>query len=70
MKYRTLKALTLVAAIALPCSAMAKADLVVATDAPPKAMNPHAHSSDANFPTCQTFLMACCKEKMANLHRL
>ncbi len=55
MKYRTLKTLTLLAAIALPATAMAKSDLVIATDAPPKAMNPHAHSSDANFSYMSNF---------------
>ena len=55
MKYRTLKALTLLAAMVLPANAMAKADLVIATDAPPKAMNPHAHSSDANFSYMSNF---------------
>lgn len=55
MRYRTLKTLTLLAAIALPASAMAKADLVIATDAPPKAMNPHAYSSDANLSYMSNF---------------
>lgn len=55
MKYRTLKTLTLLAAIALPATAMAKADLVIATDAPPKAMNPHAYSSDANLSYMSNF---------------
>jgi len=55
MKYRTLKTLTLLAAIALPANAMAKADLVIATDAPPKAMNPHAYSSDANLSYMSNF---------------
>lgn len=55
MRYRTLKTIALLAAVALPSSAMAKADLVIATDAPPKAMNPHAHSSDANFSYMSNF---------------
>jgi len=55
MRYRTLKTLTLLAVIALPSSAMAKADLVIATDAPPKAMNPHAYSSDANLSYMSNF---------------
>ncbi len=55
MRYRTLKTLALLAAIALPASAMAKADLVIATDAPPKAMNPHAYSSDANLSYMSNF---------------
>jgi hypothetical protein len=39
-----LKSLITLAAIllALPAMAFAMADLVVATDAPPKSMNPHA----------------------------
>jgi peptide/nickel transport system substrate-binding protein len=55
MKHRTFKTLALLAAMALPGSAMAAADLVIATDAPPKAMNPHAHSSDANFSYMSNF---------------
>ncbi len=55
MKHRTLKTLTLLAAMALPATAMAKADLVIATDAPPKAMNPHAYSSDANLSYMSNF---------------
>ncbi|MCG8531394.1 MAG: ABC transporter substrate-binding protein [Desulfovibrionales bacterium] len=45
----------LVAAIALPSFAFAKADLVIATDAPPKSMNPHAYSSDANLSYMSNF---------------
>ncbi len=55
MKHRTLKTLALLATMALPGNVMAKADLVIATDAPPKAMNPHAHSSDANFSYMSNF---------------
>jgi peptide/nickel transport system substrate-binding protein len=55
MRYRTLKTLTLLAVFALPSSAMAKADLIIATDAPPKAMNPHAYSSDANLSYMSNF---------------
>ena len=55
MKNCTLKTLTLLAAMVLPVSAMAKADLVIATDAPPKAMNPHAYSSDANLSYMSNF---------------
>lgn len=64
MKYRTLKALTLMAAMVLPASAMAKADLVIATDAPPKAMNPHAHSSDANFSYMSNFFDGLLQRKV------
>ncbi len=55
MKHRTLKTLAVLAAIVLPTSAMAKADLVIATDAPPKSMNPHAYSSDANLSYMSNF---------------
>ena len=49
-------ALTLIVALlALPAVAMAKADLVVVTDAPPKSMNPHAFSSDANLSYMSNF---------------
>ena len=49
-------ALTLIIALlALPAVAMAKADLVVVTDAPPKSMNPHAFSSDANLSYMSNF---------------
>lgn len=45
----------LVAMLALPSFALAKADLVIATDAPPKSMNPHAYSSDANLSYMSNF---------------
>jgi peptide/nickel transport system substrate-binding protein len=49
-------ALTLIIAlVALPAIAMAKSDLVVVTDAPPKSMNPHAFSSDANLSYMSNF---------------
>jgi peptide/nickel transport system substrate-binding protein len=49
-------ALTLIIALlALPAMAMAKSDLVVVTDAPPKSMNPHAYSSDANLSYMSNF---------------
>jgi peptide/nickel transport system substrate-binding protein len=54
-------ALTLIIALlALPAVAMAKADLVVVTDAPPKSMNPHAFSSDANLSYMSNFFDGCC----------
>ncbi|HBH30435.1 MAG TPA: hypothetical protein DDX81_00785, partial [Desulfofustis sp.] len=40
---------------ALPALALAKAELVIATDAPPKSMNPHAYSSDANLSYMSNF---------------
>ncbi len=39
----------------LPAVAIAKADLVVVTDTPPKSMNPHAFSSDANLSYMSNF---------------
>jgi peptide/nickel transport system substrate-binding protein len=45
----------IIAILALPALAMAKADLVVVTDAPPKSMNPHAFSSDANLSYMSNF---------------
>ena len=48
--------LLLPAALALtPTLGLAKSDLVVATDAPPKSMNPHAYSSDANLSYMSNF---------------
>lgn len=38
-----------------PGMALAKADLVIATDVPPKSMNPHAFSSDANLSYMSNF---------------
>ncbi|WP_432738297.1 ABC transporter substrate-binding protein [Maridesulfovibrio sp. FT414] len=46
---------SLVAMLMLPSLAMAKADLTIATDAPPKSMNPHAYSSDANYSYMSNF---------------
>ena len=45
----------LIFVLALPAVAMAKTDLVVVTDAPPKSMNPHAFSSDANLSYMSNF---------------
>lgn len=45
----------IIALLALPSFAFAKADLVVVTDAPPKSMNPHAYSSDANLSYMSNF---------------
>ncbi len=54
---RRTKQLLIIAAmvLALPVLAFAKADLVVVTDAPPKSMNPHAFSSDANLSYMSNF---------------
>ena len=43
--------LVVILVLTLPASALAKADLVIATDAPPKSMNPHAYSSDGLLPS-------------------
>jgi len=55
MKHLSFKGLLLLAMTVLPATAMAKADLVIATDAPPKSMNPHAYSSDANLSYMSNF---------------
>lgn len=55
MKRLALKGLLLLTMTALPATALAKADLVIATDAPPKSMNPHAFSSDANLSYMSNF---------------
>jgi peptide/nickel transport system substrate-binding protein len=49
MKFKSLLVFLLFSLMALPGMAFAKADLVIAVDAPPKAMNPHAFNSDANL---------------------
>jgi len=59
--------LTLVAMLALPSFAMAKADLVIATDAPPLSMNPQAHSSDANYSYMSNFFDALLQRKDGKL---
>jgi len=41
--------------MALPSMVFAKADLVIAVDAPPKSMNPHAFNSDANLSYMSNF---------------
>jgi peptide/nickel transport system substrate-binding protein len=58
---------SLVALLALPSFAMAKADLVIATDAPPKSMNPQAHSSDANFSYMSNFFDGLLQRKDGKL---
>ncbi len=55
MKRLTTLILITAMVLALPALALAKADLVVATDAPPKSMNPHAFSSDANLSYMSNF---------------
>ena len=47
----------------LPSAAMAAADLVIATDAPPESMNPHAFSSDANLSYMSNFFDALLQRK-------
>jgi len=49
MKLRTLMSILAAVCLALPAAALAKADLTVAVDAPPKSMNPHSYNSDANL---------------------
>jgi peptide/nickel transport system substrate-binding protein len=47
--------LTAALLVALPAAALSQVDLVVVTDAPPKSMNPHAYSSDANLSYMSNF---------------
>ena len=63
MKGFKLIILVVILALALPASALAKADLVIATDAPPKSMNPHAYSSDANLSYMSNFFDALLQRK-------
>lgn len=49
MKRKILISALLIVALALPSLALAKADLTIAVDAPPKSMNPHSYNSDANL---------------------
>ena len=71
MKRLALKGLLFFTITALPASALAAADLVIATDAPPKSMNPHAYSSDANLSYMSNFFDGLLQRKarMANLPR-
>lgn len=58
MKKTVLNGVLLLSLTALPSAATAAADLVIATDAPPEAMNPHAFSSDANLSYMSNFFDA------------
>ena len=49
MKQKLLTFILLAALLVLPSLALAKADLVIAVDSPPKSMNPHSYNSDANL---------------------
>ena len=55
MKKKFVKIAAILAMLALPSMALAKADLVIAVDAPPKSMNPHSYNSDANFSYMSNF---------------
>lgn len=55
MKFRTLLSILTALCLALPAMALAKADLTVAVDAPPKSMNPHSYNSDANLSYMSNF---------------
>jgi len=48
MKHK-LVTLIIAAMLAVPGLALAKSDLVIAVDSPPKSMNPHSYNSDANL---------------------
>jgi len=58
--------------MALPSMVFAKADLVIAVDAPPKSMNPHAFNSDANLSYMSNFFdgLLCCNRRNLFLHRI
>jgi hypothetical protein len=62
MKSKLLFIFLLLAFLALPTLAMAKADLVIAVDTPPKSMNPHSYNSDANLSYMSNFLTDFCRE--------
>lgn len=55
MKRKILISALLMIFTALPSLALAKADLTVAVDAPPKSMNPHSYNSDANLSYMSNF---------------
>lgn len=55
MRNLALRGLLLLTVAAVPASALAKSELVIATDAPPKSMNPHSYSSDANLSYMSNF---------------
>ena len=55
MKSKLLVVFLLLAFLVLPALALAKADLVIAVDTPPKAMNPHSYNSDANLSYMSNF---------------
>ena len=49
MKQKLMTCLLGAALMVLPSLALAKSDLVIAVDSPPKSMNPHSYNSDANL---------------------
>lgn len=55
MKLKSLTVLLALAFLTLPVMALAKADLVIAVDTPPKSMNPHSFNSDANLSYMSNF---------------
>ncbi|OQY51367.1 MAG: hypothetical protein B6230_05085 [Desulfobacteraceae bacterium 4572_89] len=55
MKLKSFVMFVLLALLALPTLAMARAELVIAVDAPPKSMNPHSYNSDANLSYMSNF---------------
>lgn len=57
------RAVVLLSLTTLPSAALAAADLVIATDAPPESMNPHAFSSDANLSYMSNFFDALLQRK-------
>lgn len=55
MRKKSIIGLLLAVFLALPGLALAKADLTIAVDAPPKTMNPHGYNSDANLSYMSNF---------------
>jgi peptide/nickel transport system substrate-binding protein len=49
MKQKLMTCLLAAVLLVLPSLALAKSDLVIAVDSPPKSMNPHSYNSDANL---------------------
>ncbi|MCG8638557.1 MAG: ABC transporter substrate-binding protein [Desulfobacterales bacterium] len=55
MRFKTIWTLLMAAFLAVPSLALAKTDLTIAVDAPPKSMNPHSYNSDANLSYMSNF---------------
>ncbi len=55
MMRRFLVSAAMLTLLAVPATALAKAELVIAVDSPPKTMNPHGFNSDANLSYMSNF---------------